>query len=174
MAYLLDTCVVSDLERGSRHPGLQAWYATVDVDELLVPAIAVAEICAGIQGLIRRGLVKQARDHERWLRGLQVTFTVVPFGVRAATVHGEIVGRVRHDGTPGFERDLMIAAIAVARGITVATRNIRHFAVIAEQYPALTVIDPYRDGTGAIRSPVRHALWQAARPFSLPHLSRQW
>lgn len=157
MAYLLDTCVVSDLQRGRRHPGLQAWYDAIHVDDLLIPAIAVAEICAGIQSLNRRGLLKQAEAHKRWLHVLQLTFRVVPFGVRAAAVHGELAGRVRHDGTPGFERDVMIAAIAVACGITVATRNMRHFAKMAERYPALSVIDPYRIETGSIRGIGRHA-----------------
>lgn len=157
MAYLLDTCVISDLQRGGRHPGLQAWYNAIDVDDLLVPAIAVAEICAGIQSLNRRGLLKQAKDHEQWLQALQMTFKVVPFGVRAAAVHGELACRVRHDGTPGFERDVMIAAIAVACGITVATRNMRHFAAMADQYPALSVIDPYRIETGSIREIAQQA-----------------
>lgn len=157
MAYLLDTCVISDLQRGRRHPGLQSWYDAVDVDDLLIPAIAVAEVYAGIQGLNRRGLLKQAKAQERWLHVLQLTFRVVPFGVRAAAVHGELAGRVRHDGTPGFERDVMIAAIAVACGITVATRNMRHFAAMAEQYPALTVIDPYREGADLIRGIAQHA-----------------
>lgn len=157
MAYLLDTCVISDLQRGSRHPGLRAWYDAVDADCLLIPAIAVAEICAGIQDLNRRGLVKQAGKHERWLRILQVTFQVVPFGARAAAVHGELAGRVRHDGTPGYERDVMIAAIAVACGITVATRNMRHFAAMAERYPALSVMDPYATEAGSIRGLAQHA-----------------
>lgn len=157
MAYLLDTCVVSDLQRGSRHPGLQAWYAAVDVDKLLIPAIAVAEVCAGIQALRRRGLTHQAVNLEQWLRGMQLTFPVIPFGGRAAAVLGEMSSCVRHDGTPNFERDLMIAATAVALGAMVATRNLRHFMAIAERYPALTVADPYRVEAGAIRPAVRPA-----------------
>lgn len=157
MAYLLDTCVVSDLQRGSRHPGLQAWYAAVDVDELLIPAIAVAEVCAGIQSLRRRGLTQQAVNLEQWLRGMQLTFPVIPFGGRTAAVLGEMSACVHHDGTPGFERDLMIAATAVAHDVTLASRNVRHFSAIAACYPALIVVNPYQVEAGAIRPAVRPA-----------------
>lgn len=145
MAYLLDTCVVSDIERGDRHPTLRAWWTATAVDDIAVPVIALAEIRIGANKQRAQGLVADAERIDRWLRGVSLAFPIIPFDTRAALVWSDMTGVLPHDGTRSFERDIMIAATAIANGLTLATRNIRHFGPVADRFPDLVVFDPYQE-----------------------------
>lgn len=145
MAYLLDTCVISDFERGSRHPALQAWRAATAVDDMVIPVIALAEIRLGANKQRDRGLTADAERIDLWLRGLSLAFRIIPFDARAALAWSDMTGVLPHDGTRAFERDMMIAATALANGLTLVTRNIRHFGPVADRFSDLVVFDPYQD-----------------------------
>ncbi len=63
-------------------------------------------------------------------------FPVLPFGADEALIRAELFEALRRDGLVIGERDLQIAATAVARGHSLLTGNVREF----ERIPGLTVL----------------------------------
>ncbi|MDD9994974.1 MAG: hypothetical protein OXS35_04395 [Dehalococcoidia bacterium] len=61
--------------------------------------------------------------------------SVLPFNVAAAHRYGEMGAELERRGTPLGEADLRIGAIALTRGLTVVTGNVRHF----QRIPNLSV-----------------------------------
>lgn len=63
---------------------------------------------------------------------------IVPFEPEDAFLHGRLTGELERRGRTLPASDSVIAAMALTRGLTVATRNIRHFDGLG-----LTLIDPW-------------------------------
>ncbi len=59
-------------------------------------------------------------------------FVSLPFDDKAALVYGQIRAQLAAQGTPIGPNDLMIAAIAIANGVTLVTRNTREFARVTD------------------------------------------
>jgi predicted nucleic acid-binding protein len=121
------------------HAALQDWMDG-NSGRLFVPTIVVAEIVSGIAGVRRAGALRRAAALEAWLdETLRLhAGRVVPFDVAAARATGLLQEHARATGqAPGFA-DLAIAGIAAARGLTILTRNLRHFAPLG-----VAALDPY-------------------------------
>jgi tRNA(fMet)-specific endonuclease VapC len=58
--------------------------------------------------------------------------SVMPFDAEAAQVYGTIRASLESDGKRLAEPDLRIAAIALARDLTLVTGNVRHFARVRD------------------------------------------
>ena len=101
-------------------------------------AVTEAEVRTGIailpEGARRRSLAEAA---ERTFGGL-LSGRVLPFDSEAARAYAEIVATRRAAGRPVSQADGQIAAIARARGMAVATRNVRDFEDIEVE-----VVDPW-------------------------------
>ncbi|MDP3898340.1 MAG: type II toxin-antitoxin system VapC family toxin, partial [Mesorhizobium sp.] len=101
-------------------------------------AITLMEIHFGI------GLVPEGRRRERMLVDFRQLATVVlqnrvlPFDAAAAEIAGRLVSRRVRNGINIETKDTQIAAIALSRNATLATRNTRHF-----QDTQLTLVDPW-------------------------------
>ena len=150
MTIILDTNVVSDLRLPDPDPRLAAWFAAAPEDALALAAFTIAEIEYGIAILppSRAALAAQLRA---WLEGMLEASRILPLDAAAARVLGRMhaTPALRHLATmppasrrPRFGGDLVIAAIAIAAGATVATRNLDDFAAIAAHFPALRALDP--------------------------------
>jgi predicted nucleic acid-binding protein len=122
--FLLDTDLLSALAKRRRDPNVERWLARRRDGDLCLSVISVGEI--------ERGITMQ-RDRDsafterltNWLEQLLAVDSerVLPFDLAAARRWGELSARIGHGGA-----DLQIAATALARGLTVATRNGAHFA----------------------------------------------
>lgn len=55
---------------------------------------------------------------------------VIPFEEDAAHRYGELRAALDRRGTPIGDADVRIASIALARGLTVITGNVRHFQMV--------------------------------------------
>ena len=119
MRYLLDTDVCIDVIRG-RQPALSRVRAE-SPDDLAVSAMTVAELWYGALNSSDPDRTGQAVE-----AFLSAPFEVVPFDEPAARAHAEL--RLALRAAPIGERDLVIAASARAGGMTLITRNSRHFA----------------------------------------------
>ena len=121
---ILDTDVVSLLRWPDRVPGLAAWAAAVDPAAVHLTAITLGEIARGIARQERTN-PDFAADLSVWLARLERDHAdrILPFDAAAARIWGTLSARIGY-GSP----DLMIAAIALARGAAVVTRNLRDFA----------------------------------------------
>ena len=92
--------------------------------------VAVIEIEKGISRLMRTGGAPRAERLSQWLDRILETFSerVLPLDVIAARRAGAMSDDARAKGRDPGLADVMIAAIADVRGLTVATRNLRHFS----------------------------------------------
>lgn len=122
--YLIDTDVLSLLRRPARVPAVARWLDSVADDQLWLSAVTMGEIARGIE-LQRPRDPRFAADLEVWHDTLQRDYAarVLPFGLAEAEIWGRLSARIGNGSA-----DLMIAATALARDLTVVTRNIRHHA----------------------------------------------
>ena len=87
-------------------------------------------LCAVVKGELLFGAHKSARPSEN-LQRLMTFFAPLlslPFDDVAAAVYGRIRATLERAGTPIGPNDLLIAAIAVAQGATLVSRNLKEFA----------------------------------------------
>jgi predicted nucleic acid-binding protein len=137
--YLLDTNIVSlfDPRRADEAAPVIAWMREHD-PLLFLSTITLTEIEAGILKLVREK--KQSADQLIALRdGLIADFSerLLPLDVEVALAIARLAEAVR---PKVIERaDLIIAATAKVHGLTVLTRNLRHFMPTG-----VPVIDPVR------------------------------
>lgn len=120
---LLDTVVLSELRKNRPAPKVLAWLKTQQAKQLFVSVVSLGEI--------ERGIVKARRTDavfaERlttWLADTMLLYSdhVIPVTAPIARRWGRLSAELGHEGA-----DLLIAATALEHGLTVATRNLRHF-----------------------------------------------
>jgi predicted nucleic acid-binding protein len=122
--YVLDTNVVSALRRPDREPLVADWARTVPLVDQYVTALTVAEIERGVvrkeQTDPAQGTILRRWLAERVLPGF--AGRVLPFDLPAA----RILARYPVPEHAPYD-DAQIASVAEAHGMTVVTRNLRHF-----------------------------------------------
>jgi predicted nucleic acid-binding protein len=134
---LLDTNVLSELAKPRPDPRVVAWTRR-SAPALALPTIAVVEMAYGIEKLTagrRRDALLDA------LRRLVIEFSerLFDFNVAAAWAYGRILAAARRAGQPMAPPDAAIAAIALANGCVLATRNVKDFGTTG-----LEIVDPWR------------------------------
>jgi toxin FitB len=138
--YLIDTNVIS-AGAPSRHapPALIAWIDGHSAS-LFVSAVTAAEIEDGIARLWREGATRNGEDLAAWLEVLLHLYgdRVLPFDTATARLAGTLSDRARGQGqAPGFA-DIAIAATALHHGLTILSRNLKHFEPLG-----VHVLDPF-------------------------------
>lgn len=128
MEFLLDTNICSAHIR--RPAGLAARFFQYN-GRLFLSSIALAELYAGAYRLADPSRLLAAIDD------LKRDLVVVPFDENAAIVFGKIRGNLSQQGLVVSPVDLMIAAIAVAREMTLVTHNVADFRYV----PSLRIED---------------------------------
>ena len=124
MRYLLDTNVVSALRVRDRNPSVAAWAASVPVADQYLAAITIAELERGVVAK-ERSDPAQGEILRRWFDDRVLPAfagRVLPFDLPAA----RILATYRVPEHAPLD-DALIAAVAQAAGMAVATRNVRHF-----------------------------------------------
>lgn len=137
--YLLDTTVVSELRKapsGRADARVLGWAATVPAAALYLSVVTVLELELGILLLGRRDAA-QAEVLRRWMDGHvlpafagRVLPVDLPVALRCAALHVP---------DPRAERDALIAATALVRGMSVVTRNSTDFAGTG-----VALVDPWQ------------------------------
>ncbi|MDZ7617055.1 MAG: PIN domain-containing protein [Patescibacteria group bacterium] len=123
MSYLLDTnSVIDHLRRGQRSK-VTSRLADALPGSVFLCSVVLAEL---IYGAIRSGAAHQAANLAL-LAQLREQFVSLPFDDQAAEEYGRIRAHLTVSGTPIGPNDLMIAAIARARGTTLVTHNTAEF-----------------------------------------------
>ena len=120
--YLLDTNVVSELRRPKPHGAVVAWVKSVPEQQLLLSAVTMGEIQAGIE-LTREQDPAKRQALEQWADQLGDSHQVLPMD--AATFR--IWARLMHRRSDTLYEDAMIAATAQRHSLTVVTRNVADF-----------------------------------------------
>jgi predicted nucleic acid-binding protein len=122
--YVLDTMVVSALRVAGRNSVVEAWAARIRAGDQYVAAPTIAEIELGVAAMERRdprqGAVLRSWFEDRVLPAFSKR--VLSFDLSAARVMGTY--RVPEVAPAD---DALIAAVAQANNMVVATRNTAHF-----------------------------------------------
>ena len=135
MKYLLDTNVVSALRVRGRNVAVEAWATFVPLGDQFISAFTVAEIERGVVAKERTD-ARQGAVLRRWFEdNVLPAFAdrVLPFDLPAARI---LAGYRVPEHAP-FD-DALIAAVAESAGLTVVTRNVRHFEPLG-----VPVLDPW-------------------------------
>jgi hypothetical protein len=131
--YLLDTNVISEFRKAKPHGAVVAWLASLSVEQLVLPAVVIAEIQDGAE-ITRRQYPVKAREIEIWLDEIMASFSILP-------MDGQVFrewSRFMAGRSPDLAEDAMIAATARVYDLTVATRNVKDFEAFA-----VRVLNPF-------------------------------
>lgn len=131
--YLLDTNIVSETRRLKPHGAVMAWLAALGDHDASICAVTIGEIQAGIEKT-RTQDAARAAALDAWLSEIEASYAVLPIDAAAFRTWG----RLMHGKSPTLAIDAMIAAVAVSRGLIVATRNIKDFESFG-----VKVVDPF-------------------------------
>ena len=135
---LLDTNVISETQRREPNARVLDWIDAQALETLYLSAITVAELRAGIAlmpaGKRRDGL------HENLEKRLLPMFAnrVLSFDMACTKAYAELLAKSRDAGLAVETADAFIAAVALANGFAVATRDTTPF-----EAAGLTVINPW-------------------------------
>lgn len=134
--YLLDTNVLSALRRRQRHAQVMRWVSTQRSSDLHVSVISLGEIERG-NARARRRDPRFAALLAQWLDDTINLYAgrILPIDLGAARRWGFLSQALGHQ-----DADLLLAATALERGLTVVTRNARHFEPTG--VPVLNPFDP--------------------------------
>jgi tRNA(fMet)-specific endonuclease VapC len=89
-------------------------------------AITLGEL---LYGAARRGSSRLERQVREVIVG---ALPVLPFDAAAAEVYGRLRAHLEGEGRRLDEPDLRIASIALSKGLTVVTGNVRHFGRVPD------------------------------------------
>ena len=137
--FLLDTNVISELRKagdGKADANVVAWLSSQDAGSLFISVITLLELEVGILRVERRDPMQGARLRA-WMdtRVLpEFTDRILPIDTAVALVCARL-----HVPDPRAERDALIAATALAHGMTVVTRDVGDFAATG-----VPLLNPWR------------------------------
>jgi tRNA(fMet)-specific endonuclease VapC len=131
MGLLIDASVLIAAERGALD--LDQVVGVYGGDEVALSAITASELLHGVN---RAPVGKRRTQREAFVERLLEQLPVLSFDLVTARIHARVWADLAAQGTAVGERDLMIAATAMARGYAVATRDERSFPRI----PGLAVV----------------------------------
>ena len=133
---VLDTNVLSEPLKQQPDEHVLAWLSSLD-EEAGVTAVSVGELLTGVRALPagrrRAGLLEAIESTLRAFAG-----SVLAYDEAAARHYAMLQEARRGAGRPLAVEDGMIAAICVARGASLATRNTSDFAGLG-----LELVDPW-------------------------------
>ncbi|MEX2488275.1 MAG: PIN domain-containing protein [Pseudomonadales bacterium] len=129
MGIVVDTSVFIAFERDVQALDMAALPAEED---LFISAITVSELLIGVHRAD-----SSARRNRRlaYVEAILADFPILPLDTEAARVHAQLHAAQLNAGTRSGAHDLLIAAIALAQGFAVLTRDVSDF----ERVPGLTV-----------------------------------
>jgi predicted nucleic acid-binding protein len=135
VSFLLDTNVVSELRNVSADARVVAWASALPKREAFVGVVTIREIEAGVM-LVERRDAQQGSALRTWFE----VNVLLGYADRILPVDLAVARRAAalHVPDPRPERDALIAATALDRGLTVATRNVADFAPMG-----VAVVNPW-------------------------------
>ena len=135
---LLDTNVISEPLRPSPEARVSRWIDSQSLETMYLSTMTVAELRAGV-ALMPTGK-RRTTLHEQLEKRVLPLFAgrVLPFDISCTIAYAKVIERVRKTGSGIETADACIAAVALANGFAVATRDAAPF-----QAAGLDVINPW-------------------------------
>ncbi|MBR1177839.1 type II toxin-antitoxin system VapC family toxin [Bradyrhizobium sp. KB893862 SZCCT0404] len=140
MNLLLDTNVLSEVQRPTPSPKVLAWLDTIDEDRAFISVASIAELRRGI-ALLEDG--RRRTTLAAWLtHDLPARFAerVLPIDHAVAERWGDLMAQSRRSGVALSVMDGFFAATALAHGLTLVTRNVKDFAAFG-----VPLLNPWDD-----------------------------
>lgn len=129
--YLLDTDIIITVLKRVASPALVRKMASVSLARQFTSSITVGELVYGACRAVHRTHFVLEELEERLLR----VVPVLAFDLEAARHYGQVRAELERLGMRLADADLRIASIALSRGLTLVTGNVRHF----QRIPGLAV-----------------------------------
>jgi predicted nucleic acid-binding protein len=136
---LLDTNAISEPLRVAPEPRVVAWIDAQPVETLFLSVITVAELRAGIAMMPAGRNRNRLRDRIETQVLPRFSGRVLAFDLSATQPYADLMARARATGVVIGNYDGCIAAIALANGLTVATRDTVPFKAAGA-----SVINPWK------------------------------
>jgi predicted nucleic acid-binding protein len=130
MGILIDSSVLIGIERGQID--LAEMIRGREEEEFYISVITASELLHGVW----RAMDADTRTRRSaFVEGVIQQFPILAVDLGVARIHAQITADLRGRGRPIGAQDAWLAATCIARGLTLATANLREF----EQVPGLTV-----------------------------------
>jgi hypothetical protein len=138
---LLDTNVISAVMAPAPPESVLSWLDAQPSAGLFLSTITIAEIRYGLRCLPVGRRRQTLEDRFRLFVAKGFEERILPFDLAAAHLYAEVMGHRKEIGRPMSVPDGEIAAIALAHGLAVATRNLADF-----EECGLELIEPFTPG----------------------------
>jgi predicted nucleic acid-binding protein len=138
--YLVDTNIISAASPARPVPSALVEWMDAHSALLFLSVVTLAEIEDGIAKSRRERAVRKSADLASWLETVCHLYgdRILAFDAPAARTAGAISDRARGKGhAPGFA-DIILAATAQRHGLTILSRNLKHFVPLG-----VAVLDPF-------------------------------
>lgn len=137
---IVDTNVISELQKPEPNPNVIAWLDRQEPTNLYLTSITVAELMFGAFLVPPGRRARQLQDAVAHLVEDQFRGRILPFDATTASCYGMRMAACRNSGITVGVADGQIAAIAVANNrAAIATRDVSPFEAFG-----LDVIDPFK------------------------------
>ena len=140
MNLLLDTNVLSEVQRPAPSPKVLSWLDTIDEDRAFISVASIAELRRGI-ALLEDGRRRAALA--AWLaHDLPERFAGRTLSIDHAVAErwGDLMAQSRRSGVALSVMDSFFAATALANNLMLVTRNVKDFAVVG-----VPLLNPWDD-----------------------------
>ncbi len=127
MKALLDTCVISELVSKQPNPKVVEFVDSLDPEDVYLSVITIGEIVKGIEKLPKS---RRKTDLQAWLKDdLLVRFegNILALDTDVLIEWGALTARLESAGKTTPAIDSLIAATALAKKMTLVTRNVSDF-----------------------------------------------
>ena len=140
MTFLVDTNVISELQKPAPDATVASWYDSVDDEDLYLSVATVGEIAQGIEA-VRRKSPERAGAYDAWLSRLRHGYRrrLIDVDADIGELWGRLNGQALAQGEKPQVMDNLIAASAISRGLVLATRNTKDF-----RRAKLTLFNPWQ------------------------------
>jgi len=143
MKALLDTCVISELVSKQPNPRVIEFVDSLDPEDVYLSVITIGEIVKGSERLPKS---RRKTDLQAWLKDdLLVRFegNIVTLDTDVLVEWGTLTARLESAGKTMPAIDSLIAATALAKKMTLVTRNVSDFEEVDVE-----IVNPWESERG--------------------------
>lgn len=126
MRTLVDTCVLSELQRRQGNPRIRERFEAIANEDLFLSVLTLGELRKGIDKLDTSA---RKRSLTAWFNQvvLSAEGRILPVDLDTALIWGQLTAKSEANGRPLPAIDCLIAATALRHGLHLMTRNVADF-----------------------------------------------